>query len=230
MSDMPALFLAPDVYDSDISIMAEAVELQTAAIGEAEAVTGITDSFEAQCAGDALASLKDLEKRITESHKDAKAPYLAMTRKLDEIKRDYLSPLDGHKARIGKLLGSYQAAEREKQRKAEAEARRKEREILDREREAQMQAMVDGDEAALAKSDETIKQEVGKVKAEAAASHSVVSGVRVRKTVKFEIVDEPELLKSRPDLFSPDDKKIRAAIKLTQSIPGLNVWEETTAY
>lgn len=224
------LILAPDVYDSQIEIVAEAMELQAAAIRTAEGITEISDAFDANCAGDALEELKQLEKRITDSHKEVKAPYLAMTRKLDEIKRDYLGPIADQRSRIGKLLGSFQAAERDKQRKAEAEARRKEREILDREREKQMEAMTSGDEAALAKSDEAIKTEVGKVRAEASQAHEAVKGVRVRKSIKFEIEDEAELLKQRPDLFSPDDKKIRAALKITQSIPGLKVWEETTAY
>ena len=229
MSD-EKLFLAPDVYDSDISIVAEAFALQAAAIDEAAGITQITDSFEAECAGDALAELKDLEKRMAEAHKEVKAPYLAITRKIDEIKRDFVSPLADQKKRIGGLLGAWQLAEREKQRKADEEARRKEREIMEREREKQLDAMNSGDEAALAKSDEVIKQEVSKVKAEAASKHSAVKGVRVRKTIKFEIADEALLLKERPDLFSPDQSKIRAATKITQSIPGLKVWEETNAY
>lgn len=53
--------------------------------------------------------------------------------------------------------------------------------------------------------------------------------VQVRSFAKFEITDEAELLKARPDLFSPDETKIRAALKITKSIPGLRVWEEKKA-
>ena len=71
---------------------------------------------------------------------------------------------------------------------------------------------------------------VAKVRQEASASHSAVANVRVRKTVKHKILDEAALLKARPDLFTADDRKIRAALKLTKTIPGLEIWEETTAY
>jgi len=63
-----------------------------------------------------------------------------------------------------------------------------------------------------------------------AQSHSAVAGVKVRTTVKFKIIDESALMQARPELFTPDDKKIRAALKLTKQIPGLEVWEESNAY
>jgi len=60
-----------------------------------------------------------------------------------------------------------------------------------------------------------------------AAPPQLVSGLRRTTTTKFEITDEAALRSARPDLFSPDESKIRAALKITRQIPGLKVWEET---
>lgn len=224
------LIQAPDLYDSDISIVAEAMELQAAALREAESIDSISDEFEANCAAEAMQSLKQLEKRITESHKVVKEPYLSVTRKLDEIKRDYLDPIKGEHSRISAMLGAYQAAERQKKLEAEREARRKERELIEQQQAKQLEAMESGDQEALAKADEELRTAQVAIKQETASKHGAVKGVKVRTTVCYEIIDEAALLKERSDLFSPDDRKIKAALKISQSIPGLKVWEEQKAY
>jgi hypothetical protein len=109
-------------------------------------------------------------------------------------------------------------------------ARRKEREAIEAEKQNQLDALIANDQEALKASDEAIERVKRESAAEIASQHSAVKGVRVRTSVKFEIEDAALLLKHRPDLFSPDESKIRAALKITQHISGLKVWEESNAY
>jgi len=228
MSD--SLITLPDIYETEIEIVAEAFELRAAALRQAELIESVQDGFEASQAANAMTELKSLEKEITEAHKLAKAPVLRISRHIDGLKNDFLDDIKAESSRLSKMLGAFQAAEREKKMQAEREARQKERERIEAEKQKQLDAMMTGDKEALKESDEQLRKIERETAAEIASKHDAVKGVRVRKSIKFEITDEAELLKSRPDLFSPDDKKIRAALKITQSIPGLNVWEETSAY
>lgn len=227
---MSNLITLPDIYETEIEIIAEAFEMKANAIRESEQITSVEDGFEASQAADVMATLKQLEKGITDAHKDAKAPVLRIGRHIDGLKKDYLCEIESERLRLSRMLGTYQAAEREKQRKAEEEARRKEREAIEAEKQKQLDAMVSNDEQALKASDEAIERVRRESAAEIASQHSAVKGVRVRTSIKFEIQDVALLLKHRPDLFSPDESKIRAALKITQSISGLKVWEEKTAY
>lgn len=227
---MSNLITLPDIYETEIEIIAEAFELKANAIRESEQITSVEDGFEASQAADVMATLKQLEKGITDAHKEAKAPVLRIARHIDGLKRDYLSDIESERLRLSRMLGTYQAAEREKQRKAEEESRRKEREAIEAEKQNQLDAMVSNDEQALKASDEAIERVRRESAAEIASQHSAVKGVRVRTSIKFEIEDVTTLQKHRPDLFSPDESKIRAALKITQSISGLKVWEEKTAY
>jgi hypothetical protein len=227
---MSNLITLPDIYVTEIEIIAEAFELKANAIRESEQITSVEDGFEASQAADVMATLKQLEKGITDAHKEAKAPVLRIARHIDGLKRDYMSDIESERLRLSRMLGTYQAAEREKQRKAEEEARRKEREAIEAEKQNQLEALISNDEQALKASDEAIERVKRESAAEIASQHSAVKGVRVRTSVKFKIEDVALLLKHRPDLFSPDEIKIRAALKITQSISGLKVWEEKTAY
>ena len=224
------LITLPDIYETEIEIIAEAFELKANAIRESEQITSVEDSFEAAHAADAMATLKQLEQGITDSHKDAKAPVLRIGRHIDGLKKDYLCEIEFERTRLSRMLGAYQSAEREKQRKAEEKARRKEHEAIEAEKQNQLEALIANDQEALKASDEAIERVKRESAAEIASQHSAVKGVRVRTSVKFEIEDAALLLKHRPDLFSPDESKIRAALKITQSISGLKVWEEKTAY
>ena len=78
--------------------------------------------------------------------------------------------------------------------------------------------------------EQTALDKIAELRKQVANKHNAVEGVKVKTTTKFEVIDAAQLLKARPDLFTPDDKKIRAALKLTKTIPGINVWEETKAY
>ena len=226
-----------EIDETKIEIIQEAYLDRDAAIHKAELVTTVEDAFEAQSASTAMHALNEIVKGMEASRKEAKAPALQAGRAIDAIAKDFLSSAQSELTRVKRLLGEYQRVEAEKKRKAEAEARRKEQaeraafEQAERERIQKENAGRTGTlNKDLDKAAEKFDKSVAKIKQDVAQSHSAVAGVKVRTTVKFKIIDESALMQARPELFTPDDKKIRAALKLTKQIPGLEIWEESNAY
>ena len=226
-----------EIDETQIEVIPEAYLARDSAIHKAELVTTVEDAFEAQSASTAMHALNEIVKGMEASRKEAKAPALQAGRAIDAIAKDFLASAQTELTRVKRLLGEYQRVEAEKKRKAEAEARRKEQ----AERAAFEQAERERIQKENAGRTETLNQDldkaadkfdmsVAKIKQDAAQSHSAVAGVKVRTTVKFRVIDEAALMQARPELFTPDDKKIRAALKLTKQIPGLEVWEESNAY
>lgn len=234
---MSSYITEPDIVDCDIAIIAEAFAIRDAAMSKALTIKSVESLFDANRAYKAMDALGELIKGVESSRVAAKAPALEIGRRIDGIAKDFVDDCKAEHARIKRVLGEYQVIEAEKKREAEREARRKEQAILDKaaaEQRARIAEETSGrtgtmleDVAALA---ETTDKQIAAVRSEAAQKHSAVAGVKVRKTLKFEVKDEAALLAARPDLFSVDDKKVRAAIKLTRNIPGLEIWEEATAY
>lgn len=226
-----------EIDETQIEVIPEAYLARDSAIHKAELVTTVEDAFEAQSASSAMHALNEIVKGMEASRKDAKAPALQAGRAIDAIAKDFLASAQTELTRVKRLLGEYQRVEAEKKRKAEAEARRKEqaeraafeqaeRERIQKENAGRTETLnQDLDKAA-----EKFDKSVAKIKQDAAQSHAAVAGVKVRTTVKFRVIDEAALMQARPELFTPDDKKIRAALKLTKQIPGLEVWEESNAY
>ena len=226
-----------EIDETQIEVIPEAYLARDSAIHKAELVTTVEDAFEAQSASTAMHALNEIVKGMEASRKEAKAPALQAGRAIDAIAKDFLSSAQSELTRVKRLLGEYQRVEAEKKRKAEAEARRKEQaeraafEQAERERIQKENAGRTGTLSQdLDKAAEKFDKSVAKIKQDVAQSHSAVAGVKVRTTVKFKIIDESALMQARPELFTPDDKKIRAALKLTKQIPGLEVWEESNAY
>ena len=226
-----------EIDETQIEVIPEAYLARDTAIHKAELVTTVEDAFEAQSASTAMHALNEIVKGMEASRKEAKAPALQAGRAIDAIAKDFLASAQSELTRVKRLLGEYQRVEAEKKRKAEAEARRKEQaeraafEQAERERIQKENAGRTGTlNQDLEKAAEKFDKSVTKIKQEVAQSHSAVAGVKVRTTVKFKIIDESALMQARPELFTPDDKKIRAALKLTKQIPGLEVWEESNAY
>lgn len=234
---MSEYILQPDIEDCQIEIVAEAFALRDAAMRKATTVTTVENLFEANVAAKAMSDLNELIKGVEASRTAAKAPALTIGRRIDEIAKDFISDCKSEHARIKRSLGEYQTIEAEKKREAEREARKAEQAILDRAAAAERERIAAEskgrsgtmleDVAAIV---DTADKQIATVRAEASQKHNAVAGIRVRKSIKFEIVDEAALMAARPDLFTADDSKIRAALKLTKSISGLNVWEESTAY
>jgi len=191
----------------------------------ARSVETVDDLFEAQFAANAQKTLKSIINAMEDSRKQAKTPILETGRNIDNIAKEFVADVIVEEQRIAKLLGAYQRVERDKKVAAQREAMIEENKIMIEQahKAAESGNLTQGiDEDALTK--------IAKLRDNIAEQHDAVEGVKVRTTTKFEIVDEAELLAARPDLFSPDQSKIRQALKLTKTIPGLKTWEETKAY
>ena len=222
---MTELIKKPIMHDAEIGIVSQAHLMKKDAMHAARSVETVDDLFEAQYAAKAQKTLKSIINAMEESRKKAKAPMLEIGRNIDGIAKDFVTDVVVEEQRIAKLLGAYQRVERDKKVAAKRQAMIEENKIMI---EQAQKAAESGDftqsidDAALAK--------INQLREEVADKHDAVEGVKVKTTTKFEIVDEAELLAARPDLFSPDQSKIRQALKLTKTIPGLKTWEETKAY
>ena len=221
---MNDLITQPKINGVAIEIVAEAEQMKIEALMSSKGIGSVTDGFEATIAAKAQSALRNLIKGIEESRKAAKAPVLDIGREIDGIAKDYIDEVKDEELRIAKLLGAFQKVERDKKIEAERQARVEEQKILVK---ATQDALETGQDI---QQHDNAMQKIVALRQQAAAKHEAVAGVKVRTTTKYEIVDEAETLKARPDLFSLDDKKIRAALKLTTTIPGLKVWDESKSY
>jgi hypothetical protein len=222
---MNDLITQPTIDAVTIEIIDEAEKMKAVALETSKGINSIADGFEATVASKAQYHLRALIKGIEESRKVAKSPVLDIGREIDGIAKDYIDEVKDEELRIAKLLGAFQKVERDKKIVAERQARVEEQKILVK---ATQDALETGQD--IQQLDQSAQHKIVALRQEAAAKHEAVAGVKVRTTTKFEIVDEAETLKARPDLFSLDDKKIRAALKMTTTIPGIKVWDESKSY
>lgn len=221
---MSELITQPKINGVTIEIVAEAEQMKIEALMSSKGIATVDDGFEATIAAEAQSALRHLIKGIEESRKDAKAPVLEIGRQIDSVAKDYIEEIKAEESRVAKLLGAFQIVERDKKLAAERQARIQEQKVM---AGAAQQLDADIDYTELM---DDAQAQIATLRKEAAAKHDAVAGVKVRTTTKFEIVDEAETLKARPDLFSLNESKIRAALKTTKTIPGIKVWEETKSY
>jgi hypothetical protein len=221
---MSELITQPKINGVIIEIIAEAEQMKIEALMSSKGIDSVDDGFEATIAAQAQSALRHLIKGIEESRKLAKAPVLEIGRQIDSVAKDYIEDVKAEESRIARLLGAFQIVERDKKIAAERQARIQEQKVM---AEAAKQLDVGSDNTDLL---DDAQAQIAILRQEVAAKHDAVAGVKVRTTTKFEIVDEAETLKARPDLFSLNDSKIRAALKTTKTIPGIKVWEETKSY
>ena len=221
---MNELITQPKINGVIIEIIAEAEQMKIEALMSSKGIETVDDGFEATIAAEAQSALRHLIKGIEESRKLAKAPVLEVGRQIDSVAKDYIEDVKAEESRIARLLGAFQIVERDKKIAAERQARIQEQKVI---ADAAQQLDADSDNIDLL---DDAQAQIAILRQEVAAKHDAVAGVKVRTTTKFEIVDEAETLKARPDLFSLNDSKIRAALKTTKTIPGIKVWEETKSY
>ena len=221
---MSELITHPKINGVTIEIIAEAEQMKIEALMSSKGIQTVDDGFEATIAAEAQSALRHLIKGIEESRKDAKAPVLEIGRQIDGVAKDYIEDVKAEESRIAQLLGAFQIVERDKKIAAERQARIQEQQVM---AEAAQQLDADSDNTDLL---DDAQAHIATLRKEAASKHDAVAGVKVRKTIKFEVESEAKLMAARPDLFSPNESKIRAALKLTITIPGIKAWEEIKAY
>jgi len=221
---MSELITHPKINGVTIEIIAEAEQMKIEALMSSKGIKTVDDGFEATIAAEAQSALRHLIKGIEESRKDAKAPVLEIGRQIDGVAKDYIEDVKAEESRIAQLLGAFQIVERDKKIAAERQARIQEQQVM---AEAAQLLYADSDNTDLL---DDAQAHIATLRKEAASKHDAVAGVKVRKTIKFEVESEAKLMAARPDLFSPNESKIRAALKLTITIPGIKAWEEIKAY
>ena len=222
---MSNLISKPVMDNAEVVIAEDAYSLRNHALLDAGNIVAVDDVFDANAAATAQAALKHILTEIESSRKDVKAPILQIGRKIDAIAKEFLADVVAEEARIAKMLGAYQRIERDKKVAAQREAMAAENAIMI---EQAQKAADSGD--VMQPIEQTALDKIAELRNQVADKHDAVAGVKVKTTTKFEVLDAAVLLQARPDLFTPDDKKIRAALKHTKTIPGINVWEETKAY
>ena len=207
-----------------IDIAQDAEARKKAVLKDAALIDNVSDAFTLEAAAEALKAVSALLKDVEICRKAVKTPVLDLGRQIDATAAVFCEELAKEKARLGQMIAEYELAVR-KQREEEERRLREEQARIRAETAAAFDAAETQEEKAAAIG--AAQTQLAEAKAQAVIEPRP-KGLKLRKTLKFEIADEGALRAARPDLFSPDEKKIRAALKITTNIPGLKVWEETT--
>ena len=225
---------------TEIAIAPEARELRDSLLAEIKGVTAVADAFDADVAADVLKRTKELTRSIEASRSSVKAPVLELGKKIDALAKEIVVELDTESARVSKVLGAYQLAERQKaeaaERLARDEARRIQAEAEQKAREAAKAASSEAD--ALAAASEIMDTAATKI---AETKQAIVSTVApkaantgVREDVCFEVTDIVALYAARPELVTlePNGSAIRAICKANPKLqlPGLRHWTEAKTF
>ena len=219
----------PEIELTPAAFNARSVAL--AASGQVKAITCVADLDNA---ASALNTVVSLVRSVEASRKDVKAPVLDVGRRIDQVAKEYLEPLEGEKRRLETIVGSYQEAARRKAEKEREEAARAQAAALAEMQEKQAEALAAGDEeaadAARAEAADKIAESQLKV---IEAEGPKLDNITTRTSWKFDVTDIEALFKARPELvlLAPNNPAIRAVVKTSNGkpIPGLRIWQEAGA-
>ena len=219
----PAIELSPAAHNArQVSLLA------------ANAVKSITCIGDLDQAASSLSSIKSLTRAVEESRKEVKAPVLEVGRRIDQVAKEYLEPLEIEAKRLSVLVGSYQEAAHRKSEQDRENAAKIQAAAISEMQEKQTAAIAAGDEAAAdaARAEAADKIAVSQL-AVIEAEGPRVDGITTRTTWKFDVTDINELFKARPELcvIAANNAAIRAVLKAANgaTIPGLRIWQEASA-
>lgn len=217
--------------DAAVTVNMEAEAKKIEAIAASKMITEVADSFDNECAVEAVRDIKALMAEIEACRKTVKAPVLQLGKSIDKAARDFCGALITEQARVQKLITGY--ADEQRRIAFEAEKKRRaEQERLERERQAAAEKLKQAETPEAVKEARATVEQAVKAEADVKAISTApekVSGLVVRKVKDFKIVDIDALHKARPDLvhIMPKRSEILEAIKTADSIPGLEIFEET---
>ena len=227
-----------NISDAQISIPQNVFNKKFELLGLSATIVAVGSFEEQESATQVLNSIYKLLTDVETARKSVKSPVLELGRKIDELAKDFSGELESEKNRISRVIGSY-VAEQERKRLAEErrlreEAERKHREEEEAQRKAQEQAKAKGEESPPPPQVQTVSVAVNPI-----SQRRKIAGQRIIKVRKFEITDVSVLLKSHPELFSPDESKIKNFIRNInlepgevddgETVAGLKLWDETKA-
>lgn len=227
------IILTPNINETQITIEQSSIEVRNALVERARSVSKISDSREADNAAGILKEINNMLKITEQTRKAVKEPVLSLGKRIDATAKEFVADLERAKAQLSTLIVNYNL-EIERKRKEEEERIRREQEEAQRKLEEAQAAKSDSSFEDFIESGNKIDEAKAEVERTSALephfSGAKASGTTTYKVKSFEIEDELALLKSHPELFSPDPVKIRAYIKLlpdNAKVEGLKIIIET---
>lgn len=202
-------------------------------LAESSFIMSVSDAMDADAATAVLREITAQIKSCEESRVEIGKPVLEITKKINGAAKDFSFKLEAEKARLSRIIGAYQQAEREKAEKAQREAAEEARRIADEQAKkifaAEIEHGADSSEAQKAQEEAVNKVAEARV-AVANVAPVQPAGTAVKKTWKFTVLDIKALAEAHPELVivTPNTAAINAILKHNQSIPGLKVWQDVT--
>lgn len=228
------VLLEPGAFERRDTLLATAKEVQK-----------VTDDFTKGLAVEAWQDLAGLSKGLEKTRVEIKAPVLALGRRIDDMARAFIQPVDAEVARINRLVTTYNAQQERARHEAER-ARQAEIDRLAREKQAAELAQRQAAETAQVAFDATERKQA---EAEAAAQQQrqadlrqqqqairqtvVVAPVKqqgevIKKVWTFEVTNLEVLVKNHFELCRVDPNKAAINALLAtgiREIPGLRIFE-----
>lgn len=238
---MNEIITLKNISGAEVSIEPAALEVREKLAAQAAQIKAVAIRSEAELAAAVLKDISQNLKEMEAARKAVKAPVLALGKKIDALAAEFSKPLESEKTRLSLLIGAFQA---EEERKAREEAERIRREEVERIKAAEEEKRKAEEAARSLSFDEafdaqekiekskSVIHEANELIVNAPKSAPKIEGARIVKYVKFEVTDAAALIKTHPELFSPDSVKIGAFVKLIkpeEAPAGLRVWIEAKA-
>lgn len=183
----------------------------------------VVDETTSKHAGEAMTALKARLKKIEELRQKFLRPVLDQQRTYNELFKNESAPLEALYSSLASKVKGYMMAEQEKALEAE---RKRQEEIARQKQQASEQI-----KSFAPPSDQTpmppIEVLVAPVEAPVSSVQTSSGTISKRSVWKWELADKEALLKSRPDLFILDEKRINAEVKAgAREIDGLKIYED----
>jgi hypothetical protein len=227
--DKPVFTLTDSLASCQILTDASYNKVKQDLLDRATEIKTVPDGFLADIATDILKGIKVTLKAVETSRKEVKGPLIQKGREIDSIANGFTEELIEQADRLSRLIGAWQAAERQ----------RREKERRAAEQAAKDAAFLAAAEIRKAKTDEEEQAAIEKAAAIQQTSRQVIAntkdtepkGAKLRTILKWEVIDIELLFQKFPHLcnIEPNGDLIRATIKTRKEIPGLRIWEEVKA-
>jgi len=233
---MTTLIVSPALTDSSVTLADAARITRDELLNQAAMVTTITDRIDFDDAMGVLKSLKAYTAEIETQREAAKAPALALGRKIDALAKELTELATTEAKRIARTCGDYEAEERRKAEEARRNAEYEAHKIAVAAREAEMKArraaatQEQADRAADAIVEKAHTQIAELQQTAVLAAVPKTQGAKLRGDVRFEVLDIQALYAAHPELctIEPNGTAIRAILKVNPNlqVPGMRHWIE----
>ncbi len=216
---------------AQVDLTPTAVSQRDRLLAESSFIMSVCDAMDADAATALLRDITAQIKICESTRTEIKGPVLELSRKIDGTAKDFAAPLEAEKARLSRIIGAWQQAEREKVEKAQREAAAEARRIA--QEEAKKIAAAEIEHGANSAEAQAAQEKAADKVAEARVAVANVApvqpaGTSVKKTWKFEVTDIKALAAAHPELVvvTANTAAINAIIKTNQSLPGLRIWQD----